>query len=249
MQSLKQQVKNFRPKLSDWKIILEGILVIIAFSRLFYGSYYMTFVLCPIIIPWFFHQKKKMKKRESKEIGMQFKDAMMAVSTAQKAGYSIENSFLSAIHDMKLLYGKNSLICNELMIVARGLKNNRTLEQLLEEMGERSANKDIREFAAVFAVAKRNGGNMTQIIERTVNVIRQRMEVEKEIEVLISAKRMEADIMDIVPFAIMLYIGLTSPGFFEPLYNNILGIIVMTLCMGLYIAAYLLSERIVDIDI
>lgn len=249
IQSLKQQVYDFRPELKDWKILLGGVIVVALFGKLFYGNLYYSIFLSPMIIPWYWHQKKKQKKRDGREIGIQFRDAMMAVSTSQKAGYSIENSFVMAMHDMKLLYGKNSLIYKELNIIARGLKNNVTLEKLLEELGERSGNKDIKEFATVFNVAKRNGGNLTKIIGRTVDVIGSRMSVEKEIDVIISAKRMEAEIMDIVPFAIIMYVGSTSPGFFDPLYNSIYGFIVMTACMAVYIASFLLSEKIVDIDI
>ena len=66
---------------------------------------------------------------------------------------------------------------------------------------------------------------------------------------LISAKRMEARIMNLVPFFIIFYISLTSSGFFDPLYHNLFGIAFMTACAGLYITAYLMSERIVNINV
>ena len=103
------------------------------------------------------------------------------------------------------------------------------------------------EFAIVFSVAKRTGGNLTEIISRTISVISRKIEVEKEIEVLVSAKRMEARIMNGVPFFIIFYIGLTSKGFFDPLYHNPFGIVLMTICMLVYLAAYLLSEKIINI--
>ena len=60
---------------------------------------------------------------------------------------------------------------------------------------------------------------------------------------------MEARIMNMVPFFIIFYINLTSSGFFSPLYHNAFGIVLMTVCMGLYVGAYILSERIVNIDV
>ena len=71
----------------------------------------------------------------------------------------------------------------------------------------------------------------------------------KEIEVMVSGKRMEARIMELVPFGIILYVGSANPGFFEPLYGNVLGIVVMTACMGVYIAAHVMSDRIVSIEV
>lgn len=90
---------------------------------------------------------------------------------------------------------------------------------------------------------------MTDILMRTSKVIGKKMEIDKEIQVLISAKQMEQRIMNIVPFVIILYISITSPGFFDVLYHNLMGVTVMTICLAVYFAAYELSSKIVDIRV
>ncbi len=244
-----QQVLSCRPSLSDIPIFGQGVLISVMFGRLFYDSWIAVLMLLPISLPWFLFQKRRQRDRNRRLIGIQFMDALISVMTNLKAGYSPENAFIEAEHDMELLFGKKSLICTALSKVDKGIANNIPLEKLIYRMGKESENTDIQDFAEVFAVAKRSGGNMTGIIEKTVAVISQKIEVEKEIDVLISAKRMEARIMNMVPFFIIFYIGLTSPGFFDPLYHNLFGIILMSICMGVYIFAYLLSERIVNIDV
>ncbi len=219
------------------------------FGKLFYDSYLAVLILLPLSLPWYIFQKKRQRDRNRRLIGIQFRDALVSVMTNLKAGYSPENAFIEAEKDMALLFGKKSLICNALSKVDKGIRNNIPLEKLIYRMGKESENADIKDFAEVFAVAKRSGGNMTGIIEKTISVISQKVDVEKEIDVLISAKRMEARIMNLVPFFIIFYITLTSPGFFEPLYHNLFGIILMTVCMGVYMFAFFLSERIVNIDV
>ena len=243
------RVLNCKFTISDLPLLLKSIIVVGAVGRLFYGSLIASVILFPLSIPWFVLEKEKKQRMENHELGIQFKDAMMAVSTAQKAGYSIENSFTESEKDMKLLYGKHAPICRELGRIRQGMKNNIPIEGMLKELGIRSENRDIEEFSSVFAVAKRSGGNMTEIIERCVKVIGKKMEVENEIDILIAAKRMEAQIMEVVPLGIMAYIGVTNPGFFDVLYGNIIGIIVMTICLAVYIAAYLMIEKVVNIEI
>ncbi|MBE5844773.1 MAG: hypothetical protein E7302_11510 [Butyrivibrio sp.] len=233
----------------DLPLFLRNVIVMIAIGKLFYGSYGVSVILSPLCLFWLVIQKEKKKRIENHELGVQFKDALMSVSTAQKAGYSIENSFAEAGKDMKLLYGKNSPICRELSKIELGIKNNIPIETMIKELGVTSKNKDIEEFAGVFLVAKRSGGNMTEIIERCVNVIGKRIAVENEIDVLIAAKRMEAQIMEVVPFGIIAYVGFTNPGFLNPLYGNPLGISVMTVCLVIYIAAYLMIEKIIAIEV
>ena len=219
------------------------------FGWLFYDSYVAALLISPMALPWFVYQKKRQNERNRRLVGIQFKDLLASVLTCLKAGYSPENAFVEAQRDMELLYGKKSLICGELDRIRKGIKNNVPIEKLLIRMGKSTKNADIKDFAEVFAVAKKSGGSMTQMMAGTIAVMARKMEVEKEIDVLISAKRMEARIMNLVPFFIIFYISITSSGFFDPLYHNLFGIIFMTVCAGLYVFSYLMSERIVNIDV
>ena len=120
----------------------------------------------------------KMKRRElaakkRMELSVQFKDAVLAVSANQKAGYSVENAFREAYRDMALLYGRASPICLELYMIGKGLDNNVVLERLLYDFGCRSRLKDIMQFAEIFLISKRNGGSMTEILSVTADTIEQ----------------------------------------------------------------------------
>ncbi len=249
LKSLWQQVLHYRPKKSDLVFLLQGVGIAVMFGRLFFDSWLAVLMISPIAIPWTLLQRKNESIRKCRQIGIQFKDAIFSVLTSLKAGFSIENSFLEARRDMDLLYGKNSDISFYLSRISKGLKNSVPLEKLIFGMGKETGNSDIQDFALVFAVAKRSGGNMTEIIDRTICVISGKLEVEKEIDVLISAKRLEAKIMNMVPFFIIFYISITSPGFFDALYHNFFGIILMTVCMVIYCISYVLSEKIVNIRI
>ena len=71
----------------------------------------------------------------------------------------------------------------------------------------------------------------------------------EEIEVIISAGKMERKIMMIIPFLIILYIDLTNKGFFLPLYHNFIGVIIMSICLLVYLAAIKISGKIISIRI
>ena len=90
---------------------------------------------------------------------------------------------------------------------------------------------------------------MTDILSRTITLIQSRIEVETEIQVMLSAKKMEQHIMDLVPFFIIVYIQLSSPGFFDVLYHNMAGILFMSICLVLYLSAFVLSEKILAIKV
>ena len=113
-------------------------------------------------------------------------------------------------------------------------------------LGERSGCTEIKEFAQIFVLAKRNGGNMPEIIRESAAMIGQKIELQQEIAVLLSGKQMEQNIMKGMPFGILLYIGLTNQGYFDVLYHNWQGAALMTGCLGIYLSAYIMGDRVMQ---
>lgn len=183
-------------------------------------------------------------EREREELTEQFRECILAVSTLLGAGYSVENAFLECRQDMALMYGEDALICGELKVVRRGLGINVSLEELLTDFGQRSGCEEVVQFAEVFAIAKRSGGDLTEIIRSSAELIGRKSELKREIETLLSGKRLELNIMKLMPFAILIYIGAANPGYFDMLYAGLRGRLIMTGCLAGYIGAYLLGELI-----
>lgn len=227
----------------------EAILIIAAIGYFFYRSVWACLFLTPIFIIFIKEKKKELIKKRRLELNVQFKDAVLSVSANQRAGYSVENAFREAYRDMAMLYGAESCICREINHIVKGMDNNITLEKLLYDFGVRSNVPDIMQFADVFMIAKRSGGNMTEILSDTADTIEQKITVDREIQVLVSAKKMEQKIMNMVPFLIIIYIELTSRGFFDVLYHNLTGILIMTICFIVYLAAFVISRRLVEIEV
>ncbi|WP_170164402.1 type II secretion system F family protein [Mobilisporobacter senegalensis] len=173
----------------------------------------------------------------------------MSISSSLNAGYSIENSLSEAIGDLKILYGESSYIVNEFEYMASQIRMNRTIEEVLQEFANRSQLEDIHNFAEVFITAKRTGGDMIKIIRATSKVIGDKVDVKREIKTLITAKQFETKIMNLIPLGIILYMWMFSPGFLDPLYHNLFGIIIMTAALIVYIVSFLLSKKIINIEI
>lgn len=250
--------KNYRPpdyaeyhfSLKEGALaVLEGMFVVAMIGYFFYRSWLACLFLLPVFVLFMRERKRELAKKRRQELSLQFKDLVLALLTNVKAGYSIENALRESYRDIELLYGADSPICLEVQHMVRGLENNVILEKLLFDLGVRSRLPDIMQFADVFLIAKRSGGNLTEILEKTAGVIEQKTETDKEIQLMVSAKKMEQKIMNMVPFLIIFYIGTTSRGFFDVLYHNLVGVAVMTACLLFYGAAYLLSRRIVEIEV
>lgn len=229
--------------------VFEGAILVLAIGYFFYRSFIACAALLPLFGFFVKEKRRELSKKRRQELNAQFKDLVLALSANMKAGYSVENALREAYRDMEPLYGTDSPIAFEIRHMIRGLENNVPLEKLLYDLGLRSHLPDIMQFADVFLIAKKSGGNLTEILEKTAGVIEQKIETDKEIQLMLSAKKMEQKIMNLVPFLIIFYIGTTSKGFFDVLYHNLVGIVVMTVCLVFYGAAWRLSRKIVEIEV
>lgn len=210
----------------------------------FYRSIWAIPPLSVVGVFFFRTLRRKKAERAGRELSSQFRECILCVSASLRAGYSVENAFLEAEKDMGVMYGRNSLICAELEFLRRGLNMNITVEELLGEIAKRSRCDDIGEFARIFALAKRNGGNMTEIIQTSANRIGKKIELRNEIQTVLGGRRLEFMIMRLMPFGILFYIEMGTPGYFAPLYHNPFGVAVMTGCLTVYAAAYFLGEAV-----
>ncbi|MEY8427413.1 type II secretion system F family protein [Lachnospiraceae bacterium 46-15] len=159
-----------------------------------------------------------------------------------------EDAFREALEALRKVSG-NGLVEKEFSLITAQLSFNRALEDLLSDLAKRSGEEDIRNFAEVFGVAKRSGGDLAAIIRNTVKSISQKEETRKEIRVCIASKKLEQNLMSAVPLFILAYVGTASPGFLDVMYHNAVGIAVMSGCLLVYFLAWILGKRIVEIEV
>ena len=113
--------------------------------------------------------------------------------------------------DIRMLYGEHSAMYRELELIRRGMILNITLEELISDLADRSGIEEIEQFSAILNIAKRGGGNVTQIIRTTAEVISNKVETMQEMLTMLQGRRLEQNVMEIMPFGISLYIAAAYP--------------------------------------
>ena len=229
--------------------LLKAAVMTAVLAYVFYRSWLgvLGFPVLAALCLWQGGQEYQQERRQ--QLAKQFTDTILSVTGSLQTGYSIENAFLEAEKEICALHGQESLMGTELARIRHGLENRIPIEQQLLRFGIQSQVEEIRDFTEVFAIIKRSGGNLREMIRRTAELTGQRLEVEQEISQLLSSRRFEMKIMNVIPFCMYGYVQLTSPGFFDVLYHNPAGICVMTACLSAYLAAVWISWKIMDIQV
>lgn len=228
---------------------IQWIVICAVIAYFFYRSF-IAGIIIALFFPVFYKWKRNQAVKGRKwKLTLAFREAVVMVSANLQAGNSVENAFRRTYADLKDLYGDEQDITKEFLTIGRGLDNNLILENMLLDFGNRSDVEDIRDFAEIFAAAKRTGGNLREIITDTADVISEKIEMKRSLRILISEKQFEHKIMSIIPFFILIYIGFTSPGYFDSLYHNLTGTGIMTACLVGYILALFWGMHITSIEV
>ena len=242
---------KWREYLSERTILylLEGSGLAAAVAWLFYQSKGAMILLSPLAIPYCLYRLEGDRQKERRILSGQFRELLESVNNALRAGDSPENAFREGYKEMLYEYGEHAPITERMRRVVGGMDNQIPLEKLLTEFASRWDIEEISEFAEVFSIARRSGGNLPVILNRTAELIQDRMEIDTEIDILLSSRKFEQKIMNCVPFFIIFYLGLSTEGFFDVLYHNAAGAAFMTACLAAYLFSILFSDKIMAIEL
>ena len=170
---------------------------------LYYRTMWAVFVLLPIGT-WHYREfRREIEEKKEAEFQMQFREAIQTLASSLNAGYSVENAFYETQKELTLVYPPEARISKELLLIVRKLKMHVPIEQILEEFAGRTQTEDVRSFSEVFSTAKRSGGDMIAIIRDTTGQIGDKLDVKREIDTILAAKRYEFRIMSAVPYLII----------------------------------------------
>ncbi len=230
-------------------VILESIAISVLISKLFFDSFWgMTASPAILLIMWKKTIEQKLEER-NKKVAMEFQTMLKNVSSSLMAGFSLENAFVEAEKELKQMYGEKSYMFLELQNINKKVGMNIPLEEPLEDLAERTGMEDIYNFIDILSFAKRAGGNFVEIIDNTINKMWAKYETAREIDVAISAKKLEQKVMSVIPVVLLAYMKLTSAEYMSVLYGNVAGVLFMTVCLLAYGGAIYLAGKILQIKV
>ena len=233
---------GMKQKLLSLGMVLSKVLLT---AWLFFDFAFISLLLL-FYVPIALWQRKKEKLRQKKwELNLAFKDALVCLENSLAVGYSSESSVREAVKNLEQLYGKDHEICREFRIMVKQMDLGTGMEEVFFEFGKRSDVADIKQLADIFAVVKRTGGNLSQILRQTGSVLQDKIELKRELHTTIAAKQMEFQLMCAVPYGILLYLKLCAPAMSVALYHNPLGILFMCGVLAAHLGLKFLGEWII----
>ncbi len=192
-------------------------------------------------------REKSVIAKRKKVLNVQFKEFLTSLATSISSGSNTQRSIAAAYKDMTMQFSAEADITNEVGILIIGMANSLKLEDLLTDFAERSGIDDIRDFASVFMISNQRGGNLADVIKNTVKIINDKVEVEMEIETMVSGQKLEQNAMLVMPVVFVALLKSFGEGMVD--LSSPLGIIAMIIALVMFAVAYFVGKIVLNIKV
>ncbi|MBK9041140.1 MAG: type II secretion system F family protein [Bdellovibrionales bacterium] len=173
----------------------------------------------------------------------QMVDGLTIMSNGIKSGLSITQSMERVVMNM------TGPIAQEYTLVLNKIRLGMSVEEALNEMGDRVPRQDVQMFVTAVNILKETGGNLSETFSTIVMTIRERQKVEKKIQAMTAQGLMQAVIITLVPFVLLIIFLVIDPNYVKPLFSTPLGWIALAIMLGLQVIGGVMMKKIVTIRV
>ena len=221
-----------------------------AMCYIFYHEVILSIIVgCIMALPVERMYAKSTISKRQKSLRLQFKDFLSSMSVAARAGNVEIKAIKSALDDLKLTYADDSDIVREIeYIVLQYEKGGVELKVLFEDFAERSDIVDIKNFATIFRAIDGKNDRFGDVVVQTEEIISEKIEIEMEIETVITSAKTEATTMLFMPIVIVLVMTFLGGELMENLFSTT-GHIVASIALIIFVISFILTTKTTDIKV
>lgn len=173
----------------------------------------------------------------------QLTDALGTMSNALRAGFSISQAFESvAQSDMHP-------ISDEFALLLQQMRVGMSFDDALASLENRINSDDLTLVVTSIDIARKTGGNLTEIFDSISDTIRARMRIERKVRTLTAQGRLQGLFVSLMPFFLCGVMTVMKPGMMIPFLTSIRGIGCLVLASIMVLIGWLIIRKIVTIKV
>ena len=184
-----------------------------------------------------------LRRRRLEKFDFQLEDALNMMSSSLKAGFSITQALEEvAEQDVHPISVEFRLLMQEIHLGV-------PLDQALDNMCRRLECDDLDLVATAIITARQTGGELTGVLERVADLIRERLRIHRKVRALTAMGRLQAAVIGSVPYLLLLGLSAVSPRMLEGFLSTPLGFIAIGVVTVLVIAGFMMIRKITTIEV
>lgn len=233
----------------SWNVAEFAGLSVIAFFLALFGSSYLGAAWIiqlglaggAAALPYLYVTRSKSLRLI--RIEQQLPDALDLIGRALRAGHAFPSALKMVGDEM------NAPLADEFRIVFDEVNFGIAMQDALMNLATRVPSTDVRYFVIAVLIQRETGGNLSELLGSISTIIRDRLKLMGQIQVLSAEGRLSAWILSLLPFATAALIQLSNPEFLKVLYTDpfgrkMLGVAVLMMLLGILVMRKIIRIRV-----
>lgn len=218
---------------------LAGVVIGWLIMSNFLGGLFLGILM--IFIPPFILERSIINRQH--KFHNQLLDVLILIKGAILAGYSLSQSLDLALKEIPAPSSE------EFGRVLKEVQFGFPLEQALTNLAERMENDDLHIVVTAIIINSQVGGNLSTVLESTIDTIRNRMQLSAEIRSLTAYARYLGNFLSFLPFIAGIVIFLISPRYFDTVRSSTLVQLIFVLALVGIVLGNLWLRRVARIRV
>lgn len=210
-------------------------------------SWILGFIVALIVGFFSFRIPKKvvdyLVQRRIKQYQGQMVDGLTLLANGIRAGLSVPQALGMVVNEL------SPPISQEFGLILQQNRIGVTLEECFENLAKRVPTEDNDMFVSSINILRETGGNLAEVFDTIVAVIRERVRLQQKIDTYTAQGMFQGVTIACMPFAIAAIYGASDPDSIKLLVTNPLGIILTFVALTLDIVGFWVITKIVKIKI
>tara|TARA_R110002049_G_scaffold78142_2_gene199306 strand:- start:853 stop:1743 length:891 start_codon:yes stop_codon:yes gene_type:complete len=173
----------------------------------------------------------------------QMVDAMQLLANGIRAGLSLPQSLGMVVDEMP------EPISQEFNMILQQNKIGVPLEECFEGLVSRVPTEDNEMFVASVNILRETGGNLAEVFDTIVEVIRERVRLKQKIDTYIAQGMFQGATIFAMPWAIGIIFAFNDPEMMKPMVTHPLGWVALFVILGFDLAGGFVILKIVKIKV
>lgn len=173
----------------------------------------------------------------------QMVDALQLLSNGLRAGLSLPQSLGMVVDELP------KPVSQEFNTVLQQTKIGVPLEEAFENLVKRVPTQDNEMFVSSVTILKETGGNLSEVFDTIAGVIRERVRLAQKIETYVAQGFFQGLIIFMMPFALGIMFAISDPESMAPLFNTIIGNIMLVVALIFDLLGGYVILKIVDVKV
>lgn len=173
----------------------------------------------------------------------QMVDALTLLSNGIRAGLSVPQALGMVVDEMP------APVSQEFNLILQQNRIGVPLEECFENLAKRVPTEDNDMFVSSINILRETGGNLAEVFDTIVGVIRERIRLQQKIEQLTAASKFQGYVIAAMPFGVGSIFAAQDPSSMIPMFTTAVGLILTFLALSLDLIGLFLILKISKIDV